>query len=258
MAGSSASVPTNASAGSAPALEGETVSSQSNARMPVVFVPHGGGPWPFVDLGLDRADVTHLADYLRSLHALPTAAPKALLVISSHWEERVPTVLTGEHPPLLYDYFGFPKEAYEVTWPAAGDPALAARVRELLTAGGFSSAENGERGFDHGTFVPFKLTYPEAEVPTVQLSLKNGLDPKEHLAIGRALSPLREEGVFILGSGMSFHNMRAFGDPRAAATSLKFDTWLTETVTLESIDERNERLIRWVEAPAARVAHPRE
>src|SRR6185312_5881009 len=151
----------------------------------------------------------------------------------------------------------FPPESYEITWPAPGEPALAQRVRSLLAAAGFESAENAERGFDHGTFVPLKLAYPNADVPTVQLSLKKGLDPKEHLAMGRALQPLRDEGVFIVGSGMTFHNLRAFGDPRSRPVSEAFDAWLREAATLPA-RERDERLAHWASAPAARLAHPRE
>src|SRR5207344_2951558 len=132
-----------------------------------------------------------------------------------HWEEDVPTVMNGARPPMLYDYYGFPEESYAITWHAPGNPELAQRTRELLQSAGFATAANSERGFDHGTFVPLKLTYPDADVPTVQLSLKRGLDPLEHIAIGRALMPLREEDVFIIGSGMTFHNLRAF-TPQAA------------------------------------------
>jgi aromatic ring-opening dioxygenase catalytic subunit (LigB family) len=231
--------------------------TEHTERMPVVFLPHGGGPWPFVDVGLgEPSELEALAAYLRSLAALPKTPPRALLVISAHWEESVPTVMSGAHPPMLYDYYGFPEESYRITWPCSGDPALAARVRELLQDGGFESGANSERGFDHGTFVPLKLTYPDADVPTVQLSLKRGLDPAEHLAIGRALAPLRDEGVFIIGSGLSYHNLRAFGRagiPAAAA----FDAWLQQAVT-QAPAERDQRLIAWSRAPAARQAHPRE
>lgn len=226
-------------------------------RLPVVFLPHGGGPWPFVDLGMTKTDIADLTGYLRSLRALPQTPPKALLVISAHWEEPVPTVMTAEQPPLYFDYYGFPPESYKLTWPAPGQPPLAARVRELLGGAGFATAADAQRGFDHGTFVPLKLTYPEAEVPTVQLSLKRGLDPAEHLAIGRALAPLRDEGVFILGSGMTFHNLRAFRDPQAGPISEQFDAWLRETMALEPA-AREQRLISWAQAPAARLAHPRE
>jgi aromatic ring-opening dioxygenase catalytic subunit (LigB family) len=236
---------------------GSRTRARSSLRMPVVFVPHGGGPWPFVDVGVDKAEAADLASYLRSLRELPKTPPKALLVISAHWEERVPTVMTHARPPMLYDYYGFPPESYAITWPAPGDPSLAKRVRELLGAAGFETASDQARGFDHGTFVPFKLTYPDAEVPTVQLSLKANLDPAEHIAMGRALAPLRDEGVFILGSGMTFHNMRAFRDPRVASMSEPFDAWLRETASLEPA-ERDRRLAQWSRAPSARIAHPRE
>jgi aromatic ring-opening dioxygenase catalytic subunit (LigB family) len=164
--------------------------------------------------------------------------------------------MNGEKPPLLFDYYGFPPESYQLTWPAPGAPALAQRVRELLGAAGIESDANGERGFDHGTFVPLKLAYPDAEIPTVQLSLKAGLDPREHLAIGRALAPLRDEGVFIIGSGMSYHNMRAMG-PQGRPAASAFDAWLRDATTRPA-SERDARLSDWQDAPAARAAHPRE
>ena len=229
----------------------------STERLPVVFVPHGGGPWPFVELGFgDKVETAALAAYLRSIRQVPKVAPRALLVVSAHWEERVPTVMTSEHPPMLYDYYGFPPESYTLTWPAQGSPELGARVRQLLGAAGFETAEDRERGFDHGTFVPLKLMYPDAEIPTLQLSLKRGLDPEEHLAMGRALAPLRDEGVFIVGSGMTYHNLRAFG-PAGRPAAAAFDAWLCETTVLEQ-GERDARLVQWESAPAARAAHPRE
>jgi aromatic ring-opening dioxygenase catalytic subunit (LigB family) len=226
-------------------------------RMPVAFVPHGGGPWPWVDVPFgDEAELEALATYLGSLRDLPKSPPKALLAVSAHWEESSPTVMTSARPPMLYDYYGFPPESYRITWPAPGEPAVAARVRELLGAAGFETGSDPARGFDHGTFVPLKLAYPNADVPTVQLSLKRGLDPKEHLAIGRALAPLRDEGVFIIGSGMTYHNLRAFG-PHAKPVSEAFDAWLRESATLPAT-ERDARLADWTHAPAARQAHPRE
>jgi aromatic ring-opening dioxygenase catalytic subunit (LigB family) len=226
--------------------------------MPTVFVPHGGGPWPFIKKGIGSpAELDQLATYLRSLRALPATPPRALLVVSAHWEEEVPTVMTGARPPLLFDYYGFPPESYEITWPAPGDPELAAQVRALLEGAGFRTAADGARGFDHGTFVPLKLTYPDADIPTVQLSLARGLDPAEHLAMGRALAPLREQGVFIIGSGMTFHNLRAFGDPRSRPVSEAFDAWLRDAAT-RAPAERDAALTAWADAPAARQAHPRE
>jgi aromatic ring-opening dioxygenase catalytic subunit (LigB family) len=225
--------------------------------MPVAFVPHGGGPWPFVDVGFPAAEVASLRAYLESVSSLPAVPPKALLVVSGHWEERLPTVTTSEHPPLLYDYSGFPESAYTLTWPAPGKPALAARVRELLGAAGIDSSSTRDRGFDHGAFIPLKLTYPRAEIPTVQLSIMAELDAAAHIEVGRALAPLRDEGVFIVGSGMSYHNLRGFWDPGAAPDAAAFDHWLRETASQEP-SERDRRLARWWEAPAARRAHPRE
>jgi aromatic ring-opening dioxygenase catalytic subunit (LigB family) len=226
-------------------------------RMPTVYVPHGGGPWPFVEVGLgSRTEQAALATYLRDLAKLPGERPKALLVISAHWEERVPTVMTSAAPPMLYDYYGFPPASYEITWPAPGHPELAARVRALLESAGFETDEDPERGYDHGTFVPLKLTYPAADIRVCQLSLVRGLDPATHLAIGRALAPLRDAGVFIIGSGLSYHNLRAFG-PEARPVSVAFDTWLRET-TQKPQAERDKALLDWARAPAARLAHPRE
>ena len=228
-------------------------------RMPVVYLPHGGGPWPFVSDPMGEPEaLSRMADYMRGLSALPPRDPTAVLLISAHWEERVATVMTSPSPPMLYDYYGFAPEAYEVTWPAPGSPTLAARVRDLLSAAGIDSAEDARRGFDHGTFVPMKLAYPNAEVPTTQLSLVTGLDPSAHLAIGRALAPLRDEGVFIVGSGMSYHNLRAFFVSGAAAEpSREFDAWLTETTSLDR-EQRDRRLAEWESAPSARACHPRE
>jgi len=227
-------------------------------RMPVAYIPHGGGPWPFVELPMaDRSEVAALAEYLRTLPTRLPTRPKALLVISAHWERPVATLMTAAQPPILYDYYGFPPESYTITWPAPGEPQLAERVRTLLSAAGFESATDGERGFDHGTFIPLKLSFPEAEVPTVQLSLLHDLDPARHLALGRALAPLRDEGVFIVGSGMSYHDLRGFFGGRGRAVSETFDAWLSEAATAEP-SARDRALEQWERAPVARQAHPRE
>jgi len=222
------------------------------SRLPVVYLPHGGGPWPFVDMPM-FGDLSGMRSYLEGLRHL--AEPRAVLVISAHWEAPVPTVQTAAEPPLLFDYYGFPKESYELTWPAPGNPELASRVRELLSAAGLESAEDASRGFDHGTFIPLKLTWPDPKIPTIQLSLKNGLNAAYHVAMGRALEPLRDEGVLILGSGMSYHNMRGFGS--ALEVSKQFDNWLGETAALDQA-ARDDRLANWEQAPGARQCHPRE
>jgi aromatic ring-opening dioxygenase catalytic subunit (LigB family) len=164
---------------------------------------------------------------------------------------------SSSHPPLLFDYYGFPPHTYELEWPAPGAPDLAKRIGTLLSAAGIESATETKRGFDHGVFVPLKVAYPDANVPTVQLSLQAGLDPKAHLAIGRALAPLREEGVLIIGSGLSFHNMGALKNGRGGPASKAFDGWLSSIVE-QSAERRDAELAAWSMAPSARESHPRE
>jgi len=227
-------------------------------RQPTMYLPHGGGPCFFMEWTMGPADTwDRMAEFLRGIEGSLPEKPKALLVISAHWEEKVPTVMSATAPPLLFDYSGFPKHTYELTWPAPGSPTLAARVVELLGKAGIESQQNDSRGFDHGVFVPLKVAFPEAQIPTVQLSLRASLDPAEHLAMGRALAPLRDEGVLIIGSGMSYHNMRGFMSGTGNADSKRFDEWLSATVTKAS-RERDGLLQEWTRAPAARASHPRE
>lgn len=226
-------------------------------RLPALYIPHGGGPCFFMEWTMGPPDTWDaMAAWLRSL-GRRYARPSALLVVSAHWEEPVVTVQSGARPPLLFDYYGFPPETYRLTWPAPGAPHVAERVRSLLAAAGIESREDRERGFDHGVFVPLKVAYPDAQVPTLQLSLHASLDPATHLAIGRALAPLRDEGVLIIGSGMSFHNMRAFMRPEALAPSREFDAWLG-AVCEGDPEARDAALARWTEAPRGRYCHPRE
>jgi len=204
---------------------------------------------------MSPAERQSLAGYLSGI--AEGLRPRAVLVVTAHWEAPCPTVSSAAHPAMLYDYTGFPPESYQIRWPAPGHPTLAEEVRALLAAAGLATAADPHRGFDHGTFVPMKLAFPEASVPTVQLSLIRGLDPAQHLAMGRALAPLRDAGVLILGSGMSYHNMRGFFRPGARPASEAFDGWLAVTVTAAPA-VRAARLLRWTEAPAAREVHPRE
>ena len=229
------------------------------ARLPTLFIPHGGGPCFFMEpaAGLPRDLWAPMERYLRGVADGVGVRPRAVVVISGHWEQPVPTVQSAARHTLLFDYYGFPEHTYHLTYPASGSPAVAARVRELLSAAGIASGEERERGLDHGVFVPFKLVYPQADVPIVQLSLQQGLDPAGHLAIGRALAPLRAEDVLIVGSGMSYHNLRRFFVDNAVinATASRFDDWLGAAVTAPPA-ERERRLAQWQEAPGARDCHP--
>jgi aromatic ring-opening dioxygenase catalytic subunit (LigB family) len=227
-------------------------------RQPTFYIPHGGGPCFFMDWTMGPRDTwTKTADWLKSIDASLPERPKALLVVSAHWETDAPTVTTSAAPPLLYDYYGFPPHTYELTWPAPGSPELASRVRALLDARGIDTNGDDARGFDHGVFIPLKVAFPDANIPTVQLSLQRRLDPVEHVAIGHALAPLRDEGVLIVGSGMSYHNMRGFMTGRGHDDSLKFDSWLADAMT-KPPKERDQSLIDWQRAPSARESHPRE
>lgn len=224
-------------------------------RQPSLFVPHGGGPCFFMP---DPQGMwTRMERYLREFPGNLPERPKAILVVSGHWEERAFAFTANEQPGLIFDYYGFPPETYQLTWPAPGAPWLAERGAALLRGTGLPVAINSERGFDHGVFIPLKVAFPHADVPVVQMSLHASLDPALHVAAGEALAPLRDEGVLILGSGMSFHNLRAMGDPRVAEPSREFDRWLTAAAEAEP-SERTALLSRWSEAPWARLCHPRE
>lgn len=224
-------------------------------RQPAFYIPHGGGPCFFMEWTMGPRDTwDRLGAWLRGFVEDLPERPKAILIVSAHWEAPRFTVSSAARPPMYYDYYGFPPHTYELQFPAAGSPALAARIRGLLADAGLAADEDPERGFDHATFVPLLLATPEADIPVVQLSLKQGFDPAAHLAAGRALAPLRDEGVLIVGSGSSWHSSSRGGD--AATQSLAFDGWLTQA--LSDPNGRTEALVRWESAPAARIAHGRE
>jgi len=210
---------------------------------------------------MDDASRAGYARLEASLAAMPAeigATPAAVLMISAHWEEPQFTLTSNPQPPMVYDYYGFPDYTYQIHYDAPGDPALAARVKALIEAAGLPARLDGERGFDHGAFTPLKVIYPRANVPVVQLSLKTGLDPETHLALGRAIASLRDEGVLIIGSGLSYHNLRQFFSPRGWGPSREFDGWLNRVLLLGNPQERGKLLTDWEAAPAARAAHPRE
>jgi aromatic ring-opening dioxygenase catalytic subunit (LigB family) len=222
--------------------------------LPSYFVSHGGGPWPFMK---DQYGTTYdkLEASLQEI-ARQVGKPRAVLVVTAHWEESSFTVSSGEQPGMIYDYGGFPPHTYHVRYPAPGDPALAGRVAGLLEGRGLQAGLDPSRGFDHGTFSMLYPIYPDADVPVVQLSLKHGLDPLTHIEAGRALAPLRDEGILILGSGLSFHNLHQFG--RAGRTpSHEFDGWLNAAMSLPP-ELRTQAMLHWDRGPSARLAHPRE
>ncbi len=225
---------------------------------PILFIPHGGGPLPLLGDPGHQEMISFLKEITSTL-----AEPSAILVVSAHWEEAEVTITSSDTPALIYDYYGFPDEAYKIDYPAPGNPALAHRIKDLLQRSGINAHLDSQRGFDHGVFIPLKIMYPEAHIPCVQMSLVNSLDPETHIQIGHALSALRKENVLILGSGFSFHNLKAFASQHTGTPDSgneAFERWLIDTCTNTSLssDERTKRLIHWGDAPSARYCHPRE
>jgi 4,5-DOPA dioxygenase extradiol len=233
------------------------ISGNSRQKAQIVYFSHGGGPLPIL------GDPSHEAmlDFMRQLPA-QLRRPDAILVISAHWEEDSATLLNAPYPPMFYDYYGFPEEAYSITYPAPGSPAFVGRIAQILQAADIPSRFDNERGFDHGLFIPLKMMYPQADIPSTQLSLLRGLDPAAHISLGKALSGLLDENVLVIGSGFSFHNLREFSwqgeyepDPRNEA----FQNWLINVCTeVGSKHDREQLLVDWEKAPSARYCHPRE
>lgn len=223
--------------------------------LPTYFISHGGGPWPYMpEL---RKTMAQLEKSLHDIRGELGAVPKAVLMISGHWEERDFSVMSNPHPSMEYDYSGFPEHTYHIKYQAPGSPALARRVQALIQGAGLPSSLNESKGFDHGAFAPMAVMYPDANMPLVQLAMKKSLDPAEHIALGRALRPLRDEGILIVGSGLSYHNLRMMG-PAARAPSQAFDDWLRDALMTGSPERRVQQLTDWSQGPSARAAHPRE
>jgi 4,5-DOPA dioxygenase extradiol len=230
----------------------------SSTKANILYIPHGGGPSPL----LNEEGYEKMNPFLREFPAT-IPRPEAIIVISAHWEEPVISITAHKNPPMLFDYSGFPPESYQYNYPAPGRPRLASRIQTMLGTAGIEARLDYERGFDHGLFIPLMLMYPAAEIPCLQISLSKSLDAAFHIALGRALAPLKKENILLLGSGFSFHNMRAMMTKQDQAIDEKnrqFEDWLAQTCSdpdLE-ISEREQRLIEWDRAPQARYCHPRE
>ena len=225
-----------------------------SGRMPAFYIPHGAGPCFFMDW--KPADTwNNMAAFLKGVAGTLPSRPSAIIMVSGHWLEPHFSVTGHERPELIYDYYGFPPHTYELQYPARGAPELAEQVAQRLGGSGMAAGVDVTRGFDHGMFIPLKLMFPEADIPVIQLSLRNDLDPVAHLEAGRAIASLRDQGVLIVGSGMSFHNMRGYGDTRYTSMSAEFDDWLTTAVE-SAPAERHALLGNWTQAPHARHCHP--
>jgi 4,5-DOPA dioxygenase extradiol len=223
----------------------------------ILYIPHGGGPMPLLsDKGYES-----LNPFLRGF-AATIPKPDAIIVISAHWEEPVVSITAHKNPPMLYDYSGFPAETYAYQYPAPGRPRLASRIADMLSTAGIEANLDYKRGFDHGLFVPLMLMYPQADIPCIQISLKNILDAAFHIKLGKALSPLKRDNLLILGSGFSFHNMQVMlnkQDNVIDEANRQFEEWLAATCSDPelSLSEREQRLNDWLLAPHARYCHTR-
>jgi len=231
-----------------------SVMPSPSARQPVMFIPHGAGPCFFMEWN-PPGTWDGMANYLRSIAPSLPAPPRAILMVSAHWRTADFSVTAASNPALFYDYYGFPDSTYALTYPAPGSPALAERVTQLLDAAGLTSEQDTQRGFDHGMFIPLKVAVPDADIPVVQLSLRSDLNAAAHIEAGKALASLRDEGILIIGSGMSFHNMRGYGDARFTAPSEAFDAWLSAAIEADA-EQRNAALSHWEQAPYAHHCHP--
>lgn len=227
------------------------------SRPEVLFLSHGGGPMPLLGDPGHREMVANLQAI-----AAKIAKPSALIVVSAHWEEEQATLIASSAPPLLYDYYGFPPASYEIQYPLNGNPELASQLQLLLREKGLDAALEQHRGVDHGVFVPLKIMYPDADIPCVQLSLVKGLDPHLHIKIGEAIAGLARDDILVIGSGFSFHNMKAFFTPATAEEKKMnedFEAWLIETCSGPmSESDRTARLENWADAPFAGYCHPRQ
>lgn len=228
------------------------------ALLPTFYISHGGGPWPWLKKTGFGVAFEKLEKSLVELSEEVGKKPRAILVVTAHWEANKFLVSSAAHPGMVYDYYGFPPETYQIKYGAPGAPEIAQTVSQMLEKGGIPTDLDKERGFDHGTFSLMKILYPNEDMPILQLSIQTGYDPEVHWRVGELLAPLREQGVLIIGSGSSFHDLRAFKTGSSDEESAAFDEWLTETLVNCTSEERRRRLVRWENAPHARDAHPRE
>ncbi len=222
--------------------------------MPSMYLPHGGGPAFFMSGGMHQM-FEPMQAFLADVHRTLPAKPRAILVVTAHWEAEVASFTGSARPELIYDYYGFPPETYALQYAAPAAPELAVQAAGLLHDAGIESKVEPGYGWDHGVFIPLKVMFPQADIPVLAMSLKVGLDPLAHTAMGRALRPLRDEGVLIVGSGMSYHNLRNFSGGGAA--SLAFDGWLDQALQGNEA-HRSLQLAQWASAPSGRQSHPRE
>ncbi|KAF2396475.1 Extradiol aromatic ring-opening dioxygenase [Trichodelitschia bisporula] len=232
-------------------------------RASVIALSHGGGPMPAMGDPSHKDIVKSLKRRLPEILKLNTPErPQAIILITAHWSERNPTVSNGEKPKLFYDYYGFPPEAYKLQYDAPGSPAIAKEVVDALKSAGLKPQTDSQRGWDHGVFIPMLLIHPAADIPIIQLSVLSSESPTTHYEMGKALRPLRDRNVAIIGSGFaSFHNLRlmfsgALNDPTFRARHTDWNKAVTEGVSEPDAKLRQKKLEDWRSWPMANECHP--
>jgi len=229
-------------------------------RLPTAFISHGGGPSFFIDgKGGPMADIDMHSEAKKSLERLPkqlrAEKPDAIVLVTAHWEGNGEVLVSGkdEYTKLYYDYGGFPSFTYELQYRAPAQPKLAAQIVQLLTNKGIPAKLDKKRDWDHGVFIPLKVMYPNADIPVVALSILSSYDAAAHINIGKALEPLRDQNILVLGSGFATHNF----DPRSASANVPFTSAVTEAIAKPQ-EEREKIFASWTSLPMARLAHAQE
>lgn len=225
----------------------------------ILFITHGGGPWPIFSFsGIDENDRLDMLTHFQSMDTVLNA-PKALLVVSAHWESNPVSVNVSSSPHLYFDYHGFPEETYHLSWPVKNDVVLAHHVISVIEKAGIPVIKNERRGYDHGVFIPLMAAYPKAHIPIVEISIHQELDVALHLRMGQALSALLTDDVALITSGNSYHNIPKMFHPNAEAihAAKQFDAWIVQKAALTG-QSRWDALCSWKTAPYAQMCHPKE
>ncbi len=229
----------------------------TDIKAQIIYLSHGGGPLPLIN-DPSHLKLNHFLGQLKN----DLRKPEAIVVFSAHWEADPIAIQHANHPPLIYDYYGFPEETYHLDYPANGHPKLAEKIASLLNEANIENHLDDQQPYDHGMYIPLMKIYPDASIPCIQISLSHSLDARTHLKLGEALRPLLSENILFIGSGFSFHNLRAFDMNPNPSPDLKneaFQGWLLDHCVYHYEKNKSESaLINWEKAPHARYCHPRE
>lgn len=223
----------------------------------VIYISHGGGPLPILGDASHESMVKFMKTLPSKLHK-----PKAIVVFSAHWEEDIIKVQSNIQPDLIYDYYGFPEVSYQLKYNSKGQPELAKEITETLIESGVSCELSKDRPYDHGSYIPLMLMYPEADIPVIQVSLSHSLKAQTHYNIGKALQPLMSRNILWIGSGFSFHNMRAFDFSGTNTIDQKNDAFQNALIEIcchgSFTPHKAQALLQWDQLEGARYCHPRE